>query len=189
MLALDLGLGQRPGQAEAGGLVGQGAVLPEPALDLAGGGGQAGGVVARGRQPVDGDLALGAEGQRLGRDLGVAVQEQRVDLADGVLGGRLAVGGRDDERLAGAADAGAGGDDVEAGAVAVGREEADRLAAGLLGLADLLGQADRGERAADAEPLVLGDRGPLGRLAEPPAPRRSPRPGRRGRPRRSGRGR
>ena len=36
VLALDLAAGQRPGQAEAGRLVGQRAVLPQPALDLAG---------------------------------------------------------------------------------------------------------------------------------------------------------
>ena len=59
-------------------------------------------------------------------------------------------------------------DDVEAGAVAVRREQAQRLALGMLGLADLLGQADRRQRAMDAEPLVLGHRWPLGRFAEPP---------------------
>ena len=75
-----------------------------------------------------------------------------------MLGGRLAVGGRDDEGLAGAADAGAGRDDVEAGPVAIGGEEAGRLALRIRGLTGLLGQADRGERASDAEPLVLGDR-------------------------------
>ena len=48
MLALDLGVGQGLGQAEAGRLVGQGAVLAEPALDLAGGGREAGDVAAGG---------------------------------------------------------------------------------------------------------------------------------------------
>ena len=102
---------------------------------------------------------------RLGRDLGVAVKHDRVDLADRVLGGGRIVGRADDELGLAAADRGAVGHDVEAGAVAVGREEPQRLMVGLLGLADLLGQADRGQRAADAEPLVLGDRRPLGRSA------------------------
>ena len=114
---------------------------------------------------MDGDGAVGAEGQGLGGGLGLAVQDEGVEFADGVLAGRGAVGRRNDEGVAGAADAGAGGDDVEAGAVSVGREEADGVAVGVPGLAGLLGQADRGERAAGAEPLVLRDRGPLGRLA------------------------
>ena len=61
VLALDLGADQGPGQPQAGRLVGQGAVLPEPALDLAGRGRQAGDVPARGRQPVDGDVVVDAE--------------------------------------------------------------------------------------------------------------------------------
>ncbi len=81
------------------------------------------------------------------------------------------------------------GHDVEAGAVAVGREEPQRLALGLLGLPDLLGQADRGERAADAEPFVLGDGRPFGRSGGAAAPWRSPRPVPRVPRRRSGRGR
>ncbi len=86
MLALDLGADQRPGQPQAGRLVGQGAVLPHPALNLAGRGRQAGGVPARGRQPVDGDVVVDAEVERLGRDLGIAVEQHRVELADRVLG-------------------------------------------------------------------------------------------------------
>ena len=62
MLALDLGPRQRPGQPQAGGLVGQGPILADPALDLAGGGRQAGGVVARGGQPVDGDAVVDTAG-------------------------------------------------------------------------------------------------------------------------------
>ena len=81
----------------------------------------------------------------------------------------------DDEALAAAADLGALGDDVEGGAVAVGREEADGLALGFALLADLLGQADRGERAADAEPFVLGDRRPFDGLRGAGGPRRWPR--------------
>ena len=42
MLTLDLGMGQGFGQAEAGRFVGQGSVLAEATLDLAGGGGEAG---------------------------------------------------------------------------------------------------------------------------------------------------
>ncbi len=37
---------------------------------------------------------------------------------------------------------------------------------GVVGLPDLLGEADRGQRASIAEPLVLRDRRPFGRLAE-----------------------
>ena len=82
MLALDLGPGQGLGQPQARRLVGQGAILPHPALNLAGGGRQAGDVPARGGQPVHGDVVIGAEVERLGGDLGVAVEQERVELAD-----------------------------------------------------------------------------------------------------------
>ena len=84
---------------------------------------------------------------------------------DGVL--RLGLVARpDDEAVVATTDVGPLGDDVERGAVAVGREEADRVALGLAVVADLLGQADRGQRAADTEALVVGDGRPLDRVAE-----------------------
>ena len=75
MLGLDLGVRQGPGQAEAGCVVGQGAILPKSALDLAGGGREAGRVITRGRQPVDRDIALGAEGEGLSCGLSLAVED------------------------------------------------------------------------------------------------------------------
>src|SRR5262249_14190808 len=103
------------------------------------------------------DAVLDALAQRLGGDLGEAVQHQRLDAAHGVLALGL-VARADDEGVAADADLGALGDDVQGGAVAVGREEALDLAFGLAVVADLLGEADRRQRAAGAEALVVGHR-------------------------------
>ena len=189
MLPLDLGVCQGLGQAEAGRLIGEGPVLAEPALDLAGGGGEAGGMMSGGRDPMDGDSPIGAERERLGRGLGLSVEQQRIDLADGVLGGRLAVGRGDDEGLAGAADAGAGSDDVESGPIAIGGKEPGRPSIRVLGLTGLLGQAGRRERAPDAESVILGDRAVARRTRGVAGPSRSPRSALREPPRRSGPGR
>ncbi len=53
---------------------------------------------------MDRDLAVDTEVQGLGGDLAVAMQKQRVDLADRMLGGWSAIGRLDDERLAAPAD-------------------------------------------------------------------------------------
>ncbi len=165
VLPLDPRLHQRLGQAQAGGLVGQGAVLPQPPLHLAGRGRQAGGVVAGRRQPVDADAVLDALAQRLRRHLGEAVQQQHLDAADGVLALRL-VARPHHQGVAADADLGGVGHDVQRRAVAVRREEADRVAFGLAVLAHLLRQADGGQRAAGAEAFVVGDRRPVGRFAQ-----------------------
>jgi hypothetical protein len=85
-----------------------------------------------------------------------------------VLGNRPTVGRFDDECFATPPDRRTRCDDVKAGAVAIGREEAERLAVGVLSLADLLGKADGSERTTDAELLILGDRGTFSRFSEPP---------------------
>ncbi len=106
-----------------------------------------------------------AAAQRLGGSLREAVEQNGIDAADRVLGFGL-VARPDHEAVAAATDLGALGDDVQGGAVAVGREEPDRIALGFALLADLLRQADRGERAAGAEPFVVGDGRPFDGLAE-----------------------
>jgi hypothetical protein len=85
------------------------------------------------------------------------VHDQRIDFCDGVLGGREIVGWGYDEHIPAAADACAGGGDVEAGAMTLGREEAEGEVVGVCGLPDLFGQADRCERAMRAKPLVFSD--------------------------------
>jgi hypothetical protein len=50
---------------------------------------------------------------------------------------------------------------MQGGAVAVGREQVNRVALGLTFVADFLGQAYRGQRAAGTEPFVIGDGGPF----------------------------
>jgi hypothetical protein len=93
------------------------------------------------------------------------VEQDGIDAAHGVFRFGL-VAGADDEAVATATDAGALGDDVQGGAVAVGREEADGVAFGLAVVADLFGQADGGERTAGAEAFVIGDRRAFQGVAE-----------------------
>ena len=94
------------------------------------------------------------------------MQQHGFDAADRVLGFRL-VARPDHEAVAATADLGAGRDNVEGGAVAVGREEADRIVFGLAFLANFFGQADGSEGAVGAEPFVVGDGRPVHRIAKP----------------------
>ena len=94
------------------------------------------------------------------------MQQDRVDAADRVLGLGL-VARPDDEGVAAAADVRPLGDDVQGGAVAVGREEADRLALRARGPGGPPRAGRPGPASTRAEPFVVGDRRPFDRLAEP----------------------
>src|ERR1019366_9484958 len=73
----------------------------------------------------------------------------------------------DDDAVAAATDMRSLGNDVEGGAVAVGREEADGVAFRLTFLTNLFGQANGGEGTAGAEGVVVADGPPVDRFTEP----------------------
>jgi hypothetical protein len=167
MLPLDLGQSQGTRQSEASRLVGQCPILANAALHLSSGWRQAGGVITADAQPVHANAVLDATANRLGRNLGKTVQQDCVHFADGVLGFG-AIARADDQGGAATTDVRPLRDDVQCGAVAIGRKQAHGVAFLLAFLAHFLGQADWGQRATLAKAFVVGDGRALDRLPQPP---------------------
>ncbi len=162
MLPLDLGVDQRLCQTQAGRLVGQGAILADagaaPARRSASG--------WRCDDQPSSSQWTPTPCSTHWRNAWVVIcanpcSRTALHPTNRVLGFAAAVARTDDEPVAAAPDLGALGDDVEGGAVPVGREEPDGLALGFPVLADFFRQADGGERAAGAEAFVVGDGRPF----------------------------
>jgi hypothetical protein len=115
---------------------------------------------------VDADAVFDAATQPLCGYLSVTMHQKRLDTADGVFGLRP-FARLDDQGIVTATDVRPLRDDVQRGAVAVGRKEADGIALGLALVANFLGQTDGGQRAAGAEAFVVGDGRAFDGLAEP----------------------